>query len=348
MQETYYTSLRETEEQQRRMDLGYSCEVISVASGSSDEDDIEYYIETAETAETTETESYPQIDPNDPLRYFLELGQITPNEYDKWKLVKEEPQSHTHTRTRTRTHASKQVKKRPDFGPGYNNDSDSDDSDDGEDGPTIEYGSGYSVWADEHTDPFDPWNPTPDPTPNKQYAALANNSIFMMKRLTQSVQYEHSASRPGNKSNLKLSDTFELKLIWGRFTSASSPSQQFQTMQDFWQTNVLPIYEALQDLIADHARVRRNHQIDGRASSPASAPSSAPFPAPPPYHSTPIEVLENTFETIGRMSRCMAEEFNTPSIVAYVEEFIISLYREIEFNALVEVTEATEVTEAAK
>jgi hypothetical protein len=336
MQETYYTSLRETEEQQRRMDLGYSCEVISVASGSSDEDDIEYYIETAETAETTETESYPQIDPNDPLRYFLELGQITPNEYDKWKLVKEEPQSHT------RTHASKQVKKRPDFGPGYNDDSDSDESDDSEDAPTIEYGSGYSVWADEHTDPFDPWNPTPDPTPNKKYAALANNSIFMMKRLTQSVQYEHSASGPGNKSNLKLSDTFELKLIWGRFTSASSPSQQFQTMQDFWQTNALPIYEALQDLIADHARVHRNHQIDGRASSPASAPSSAPFPAPPPYHSTPIEVLENTFETIGRMSRCMAEEFNTPSIVAYVEEFIMSLYREIEFNALVEATEATE------
>jgi hypothetical protein len=332
MQETYYTSLRETEEQQRRMDLGYSCEVISMASGSSDEDDIEYYIETVET---TETESYPQIDPNDPLRYFLELGQITPNEYDKWKLVKEEPQSHT--RTHTHAHASKQVKKRPDFGPGYNNDSDSDESDDG---PTIEYGSGYSVWVDEHTDPFDPWNPTPDPTPNKQYAALANNSAFMMKRLTQSVEYEHSATRPGNKSNLKLSDTFELKLMWGRFTSLSSPSQQFQTMQDFWQTNVLPIYEALQDLIADHARVRRNHQIDGLTSS-----ASAPFPAPPPYHSTPIEVLENTFETIGRMSRCMAEDFNTPSIVAYVEEFIISLYREIEFNALVEVTEAVEAVE---
>lgn len=339
--------MQETEEQQRRMDLGYSCEVISVASGSSDEDDIEYYIETAETAET---ESYTQIDPNDPLRYFLELGQITPNEYDKWKLVKEEPQPKPEPKTHAHTHAhaNKQVKKRPDFGPGYNDDSDSDESDDSEDAPTIEYGSGYSVWADEHTDPFDPWNPTPDPTPNKQYAALANNSIFMMKRLTQSVQYEHSASGPGNKRNLKLSDTFELKLIWGRFTSASSPSQQFQTMQDFWQTNALPIYEALQDLIADHARVHRNHQIDGRASSPSSgpapapAPASAPFPAPPPYHSTPIEVLENTFETIGRMSRCMAEEFNTPSIVAYVEEFIMSLYREIEFNALVEVAEAAE------
>lgn len=345
MQETYYSSSRENEEQQRRMDLGYSCEIISEASGSGssddDGDDSECYIEdlqatpttTIEADTETEIESYPQIDPNDPLRYFLELGQITPNEYDKWKLVKEEPQSHTHTHAST----SKQVKKRPDFGPGYNNDSDSDD--DGDDGPTIEYGSGYSVWADEHTDPFDPWNPTPDPTPNKKYAALANNSIFMMKRLTQSVQYEHSASRPGNKSNLKLADSFELKLMWGRFTSASSPSQHFQTMQDFWLTNVLPIYEALQDLIADHARVCRNGRTIGCAST---SPSPSPFPAPPSYHSTPIEVLENTFETIGRMSRCMAEDFNTPSIVAYVEEFIVSLYREIEFNALVEVTEAAE------
>lgn len=350
MQETYYSSSRENEEQQRRMALGYSCEVISEGSVSSDDDDDDdndiEYLQTPHAASSastpttkhddeTETESYPQIDPNDPLRYFLELGQITPNEYDKWKLVKEEPESRTHTHTHAST--NKQVKKRPDFGPGYNSDDDSDDEADqsDDDGPTIEYGSGYSVWADEHTDPFDPWNPTPDPTPNKQYAALANNSAFMMKRLTQSVEYEHSASRPGNKSNLKLADSFELKLMWGRFTSASSPSQHFQTMQDFWQTNALLIYEALQDLIADHARVRRNGRTIGCAS-----PSS--FPAPPSYHSTPIEVLENTFETIGRMSRCMAEDFNTPSIVAYVEEFIVSLYREIEFNALVEAIEAAE------
>ena len=352
MQETYYSSSRENEEQQRRMDLGYSCEIISEGSVSSDDDgdDSECYIEylqtphaassaTTPTKHDDESESYPQIDPNDPLRYFLELGQITPNEYDKWKLVKEEPESHTHTHTPTHASTRKQVKKRPDFGPGYNSDDDSDDDQSDDDGPTIEYGRGYSVWADEHTDPFDPWNPTPDPTPNKQYAAHANNSAFMMKRLTQSVEYEHSASRPGNKSNLKLADSFELKLMWGRFTSASSPSQHFQTMQDFWLTNVLPIYEALQDLIADHARVRRNGRTIGCAST---SPSPSPFPAPPSYHSTPIEVLENTFETIGRMSRCMAEEFNTPSIVAYVEEFIISLYREIEFNALVEVTEAAE------
>ena len=59
-------------------------------------------------------------------------------------------------------------------------------------------------------------------------------------------------------------------------------------------------------------------------------------PASYEYHSTPFETLDNTFETIGRMSRCIAEEFNTPSVVAYVEEFIVSLYREIEFRALVE------------
>jgi hypothetical protein len=36
------------------------------------------------------------------------------------------------------------------------------------------------------------------------------------------------------------------------------------------------------------------------------------------------------------MSRCIAEEFNTSSVVAYVEEFLMMLYREIEFIALVE------------
>jgi len=39
------------------------------------------------------------------------------------------------------------------------------------------------------------------------------------------------------------------------------------------------------------------------------------------------------------MCRCIAEDFNTQSVVNYVEEFIVSLYREIEFNALVEAHE---------
>jgi hypothetical protein len=36
------------------------------------------------------------------------------------------------------------------------------------------------------------------------------------------------------------------------------------------------------------------------------------------------------------MSRCIAEDFNAESVVEYVEEFMKALYREIEFNALVE------------
>jgi hypothetical protein len=39
------------------------------------------------------------------------------------------------------------------------------------------------------------------------------------------------------------------------------------------------------------------------------------------------------------MSRCIAEDFNTQSVVNYVEEFLVSLYREIEFNSLVEAYE---------
>jgi hypothetical protein len=45
-------------------------------------------------------------------------------------------------------------------------------------------------------------------------------------------------------------------------------------------------------------------------------------------------MLENTFETIGRMCRCIAEDFNTPSVVAYVKEFISLLYLEIEYMEL--------------
>jgi hypothetical protein len=125
----------------------------------------------------------------------------------------------------------------------------------------------------------------------------------MLKRLTQGH---------------KLSNAFELKLDWERFksssSSSSSPTHQLQTLQDLWQEHALQIYEAMQDLSENQARVQGN----------------------PGYHTTPFETLENTFETIGRMSRCIAEEFNTSSVVAYVEEFLMMLYREIEFIALVE------------
>jgi hypothetical protein len=280
-----------------------NCDVLSISSYSSDSKDAQTpnggygsdgedlwmsYIVTP-TVDEHEHKMYPRIDLNDPLRYFLECDEITPNEYAQWKLVKEEPEPRPHS----------QSKRRNDFGPGYNSESDDDDDDDSIEGiAIIEYGTGYSVHADKHSNPFDPWNPTPDPTHNRQYTKLATDGEFMMKRLTQ---------------GRKLSDAFELKLAWGRFKSSSSPAYQLRTLQDFWLEHALQIYEALQDLSENQARVQGN----------------------PEYHSTPFETLETTFETIGRMSRCIAEDFNTPSVVAYVEEFLVTLYREIEFIALV-------------
>ena len=281
-----------------------NCDVLSISSYSSDSKDAQtpnggygsdnedLWMSYIVTPTVDEHKMYPRIDSNDPLRYFLERGEITPNEYERWKLVREEPEP------QPQSHSQTHSKKRNDFGPGYNSDSDSDDDggDSIEGTVTIEYGRGYS-------DPFDPWNPTPDPTHDRRYTKLATDGEFMLKRLTQ---------------GRKLSDAFELKLAWERFTSSSSssssPTHQLQTLQDFWLEHALQIYEALQDLSENQARVQGN----------------------PEYHSTPFETLETTFETIGRMSRCIAEDFNTSSVVAYVEEFIVTLYREIEFIALVE------------
>jgi len=288
-----------------------NCDVLSISSYSSDSKDAQTpngdygsdnedlwmsYIVTPTVDEHKhkhEHKTYPSVDPNDPLRYFLERGEITPNEYERWKLVREEPEPH-------QPQSQSQSKKRNDFGPGYNSESDDDDYDGDsiEGAVTIEYGTGYS-------DPFDPWNPTPDPTHDRRYTKIANDGEYMLKRLTQGH---------------KLSNAFELKLAWERFksssssSSSSSPTHQLQTLQDFWMERALQIYEALQDLSENQARVQGN----------------------PEYHTTPFETLENTFETVGRMSRCIAEDFNTSSVVAYVEEFLMMLYREIEFIALVE------------
>jgi len=303
-------------------DYKSNCDVLSISSYSSDSkntethdddgsDNEDFYIPydiTAACAEAAEheAESHPSIDPNDPLRYFLERGEITPNEYEKWKLVKEEP---CH---QVQPLPMKYKRKTPDFGPGYNSDSDPDSECDDDNTPTIEYGNGYSEHADEHTDPSDPWNPTPDTTSDRRYTMIANNSEFMLKRLTQRG---------------KLSISFGLKLIWERFAISSSPAYSNQTLQDFWQENALQIYEALQDLMETQA-------VGGGGGGEGGQVGATP--ASYEYHSTPFETLDNTFETIGRMSRCIAEEFNTSSVVAYVEEFIVSLYREIEFSALVE------------
>ena len=328
MQQNYDSSF-ENEEKQRRMDLGYSCEVLS--DGSKSDDDSECYIEDLQTphaptnAQESEYEPNTCFDINDPLRYFLETGEITPNEYDKWKLVNEEPRHHPQPKI------GKQSKVSPDFGPGHNesdNDEDSEDDhgDNNEETVTV-FGNGYSVLANEHTYPVDPWNSAPDPTPSndRRYTEIATDGAFMRKRLTQSV-----LTGPGNRYRCKLSNSFELKLLWERFMITAS--QRFHPLQDLWQENVLMIYEALQDLVVDHSKIRNRKNNRG-----AWFPKDTP--APPSYHTTPIETLENTFETIGRMSRCIAEDFNTSSVVNYVEEFIMSLYREIEFNALVEAHE---------
>ena len=324
MQQNCYSTISENQNRQMQMELDYSCEILSTGSQSDGDGDSECYIEDLQTPHTTNTQEseydfkelkpYPCFDVNDPLRYFLETGEITPNEYEKWKLVNEEPRHQSQT----------QPKARLDFGPGHN-DSDDDDqndqNDDGEGRTTTVFGNGYSVLFHGDAEPVDPWNPTPDPTPSndRRYTVIANDGTFMLKQLTQSDPYNH-----------KLSTSFELKLLWERYMCASS--QRFQPLQDFWQENVLKIYEALQDLTADHARIR-NREYERGVWFPKDTP------APPPHHTTPIETLENTFETIGRMSRCIAEDFNTPSVVDYVEEFMMSLYREIVFNALVEAHE---------
>ena len=279
---------------------------------------------------TPSTPSAPVYNPNDPLRYFLENGEIAESEYEKWKLVKEEP----HQREAHQCQPTKYRRKTPDYGPGYNsdNDTDSDGFETTEDGTILIYGTGYSKqfndgnYRDKRV--FDPWNPAPDPTSNKRYTAVANDHAFMRSRLTCLEQYcdlsthgtkqEDDTNTATTDTKRKLSDSFELKIIWERFMSAESSSST-PNLLNFWQENALITYEALQNLRADQNRRQ------ARAWRPH-----------PEYHTTPIETLETTFETIGRMCRCISDDFNTQSVLDYVDEFIVMLYREIEFNALVE------------
>ena len=130
----------------------------------------------------------------------------------------------------------------------------------------------------------------------------------------------------------ELGTSFKLKIEWERFINSWSHTHTHhtRTLQDFWSENAFQIYEALQELKDEQARVRATPNSQWIRSLIPSIPDA------PEYHTTPFETLENTFETIGRMSRCIAEDFNAVSVVEYVEEFIKALYREIEFNALVE------------
>lgn len=306
----------------------HSCEVLDISRYVSDDnvsgdenEECRYHVfciqepESPEAAEEEE-EDCPHFDLTDPLRYCLELGEITPNEYDKWKIVQEEEEHRPHPQSKTR----------PDFGPGYNSDSDTDDEfTEPEHEPAVSYtyGNGYLTRLQQSTSAasapvefYDPWFPNPDPTPNKQYTELATNPHNMV---AQFVMFESDGKQPNPTAIPRLRPAFQLKLIWERFMISSKP------LQHFWQTNALDIYEALQECIATQAK----------CFSPLRGERKL-IPDTPEFHTTPVEMLDNTFETIGRMSRCIAEDFNTQTIVNYVEEFIHALYTELRFMELVE------------
>ena len=258
----------------------------------------------------TNTATHPHFDLNDPLMYCVEIGEITPNEYDKWKIVA--------------TKLFKRTTQPLDLGPGYNDTDDTDDTDDDETTPAgygYEYGYGYvtRLQRPRHVEFYDPWFPNPDPTPNKQYTAIATNPRHMMQQF---VVFESH----GEQSRLNYA--FQLKLIWERFTSSAASSSNPQSLQHFWQTNALDIYETLQECV----------EIQAKCFNILSSGARKLIPDTHEFHTTPVEMLENTFETIGRMSRCIAEDFNTQSIVNYVEEFIHALYTELYFMALLQGT----------
>ena len=279
---------------------------------------------------------YPRIDSTDPLMYLLESGEITPNEYDRWRIVKQKVPSPDASDASTMTPSdSTHQNTRLDFGAGYNSDTtDTESEDDGDDGDHDDASTAVSyIYGNGYARQHDCWNPTPDPTQDNRYTKLANDGEYRLTRFTQ-----WSSSKPlerkSRKMIPKLSTSFELKIEWERFIDSSSRSHghshQTQTLQDFWSEHALQIYEALQELKDEQVRVRAAPNSEWiRSIIPDILPA-------PEYHTTPFETLENTFETIGRMSRCIAEDFNVESIVEYVEEFMKTLYREIEFNALVE------------
>jgi len=245
---------------------------------------------TATTTTATTTKINPCFDPNNPLGYFLETGEISLSEYNNWKLVLKRPEDIPKSWSR------------PDYGPGYN-DTDSEGEDIVDASGCLVFGAGYTThhWNTYYT---------------QKYEKIAGEPVFMLSRLAQVAREDEEGT------TYRLTDSFELKLLWERYENART----VLSLQDFWQQSALQIYESLQDLRANHAKILKNHSI----CIPAS------IPAPPDYHTTPIETLEATFETIGRMSRCIADDFNTCHVVDYVKEFIVALYQEIEFNALVD------------
>jgi hypothetical protein len=253
------------------------------------------------------------FDPTDPLRYFMANGKIAGREYERWKIV------HQTTPSPLTLQQQQERKKRIDFGPGHNSvsDSESDDDDNTQTTQTTQtatiYGNGYSALLRGDV-LIDPWNPNPDPTPDRRYTALAKSPKFMSRCLVD--EHDH-----------QLASAFMVKLVWERYAFHPSPHLPWEiyTLRNFWEDNALVIYDALQVLVDKHARVHR-----GTETMQANM-------IPPPYNVTPIDTLEITFETIGKMCRTIGDDnLNTPSVDAYVMEFIISLYRELVFIALVD------------
>lgn len=254
----------------------------------------------------------PCFDRNDPLMYCLETGLIDDDEYARWKITK--PQQRLHNSKPTPI----------DFGAGYNSESGTDEDDEvSQHFQEVVYGTGYICqfpWR--RVQPgeafaVDPWFPNPDPTPNKLYADFASNLHIMMRQF---VVFEKS----GDSVTSRLNYAFQLKLIWEKFISNCEVlGLGHQPLQYFWESKSFDVYEALQDLVETNAKC-------------FNTGARKLIPDTPEFHTTPLETLEHTFETIGRMCRCMAEDFNTLPIVTYVEEFIRALYVEMKFMELVE------------
>jgi hypothetical protein len=143
-------------------------------------------------------------------------------------------------------------------------------------------------------------------------------------------QFVVSEESEDGATETRLNPAFRSKLSWERFMTrcraAGTPPPTPPPLQNFWETHSFEIYEALQELAAIHAKC-----FNG------GARFSNIIHDTPEFHTTPLETLEHTFETIGRMCRCIADDFNTQPVVNYVEEFIRSLYTELRFIELVEV-----------
>ena len=283
--------------------------------GDSDSDDNEEEKEKEEIIQAEPSASAAVYNPNDPLRYCLQMGLISADEYAKWKIVNETPT------TPTTTTSAKPKRPIIDYGPQYDSDSDSDDPTKEE--LTIVYGHGYTTrFPCQRVQPmggfvYDPWFPNPNPD-----ADAASNLLIMMSQFMVSEDFEDGATPIP-----RLNPAFQLKLSWERFIARcnAAGTRTPPPLQNFWEIHSLEIYEALQELVAIHAKC-----FNTGARRLVLAHNT------PEFHTTPLETLEHTFETIGRMCRCIADDFNTQPVVNYVEEFIRSLYTELRFIEHVE------------